>query len=123
MDLTILMTILIMALATFLTRRLMLLVPEKYLTVRVKRGLLFVPIGIFSGLIFPTLFLEAGKLVWKFDYLLTTLVCISLMLWKKDFLFSFVGSLIFIVAIQFLIEVMECLFDQRKNSFLREMKQ
>ncbi|MCK2004256.1 AzlD domain-containing protein [[Brevibacterium] frigoritolerans] len=103
MDMTILKIILLMALATFLTRRLMLIVPEKYLTVRVKRGLLYVPIGVFAGLIFPTLFFEEGLLVWKVDYLVTTVVCILLMLWKKDFLFSFIGSLIFIVALQIII--------------------
>lgn len=101
MDMKILIIILLMALATFLTRRLMLIVPEKYLTVRVKRGLLYVPIGVFAGLIFPTLFLVEGQFVWKVDYLLTTVVCILLMLWKKDFLFSFIGSLIFIVVLQF----------------------
>ncbi|MFC7686610.1 AzlD domain-containing protein [Ureibacillus sp. GCM10028918] len=100
---SILIIILLMALATFLTRRLMLIVPEKYLTVRVKRGLLYVPIGVFAGLIFPTLFLEEGQLAWKVDYLLTTVVCILLMLWKKDFLFSFIGSLLFIVALQFIL--------------------
>lgn len=103
MDMTILIIILLMALATFLTRRLMLIVPEKYLTVRVKRGLLYVPIGVFAGLIFPTLFLEEGLLGWKVDYLVTSVVCILLMLWKKDFLFSFIGSLIFIVALQFIL--------------------
>lgn len=101
MDMTILIIILLMALATFLTRRLMLIIPEKYLTIRVKRGLLYVPIGVFSGLIFPTLFLEEGLLVWKADYLVTSVVCILLMLWKKDFLFSFIGSLLFIVTLQF----------------------
>ena len=103
MDMKILTIILLMALATFLTRRLMLIVPEKYLTVRVKRGLLYVPLGVFAGLIFPTLFLDQGQLIWKADYLLTTLVCIVLMLWKKDFLFSFIGSLIFIVVLQLIM--------------------
>lgn len=103
MDMTILIIILLMALATFLTRRLMLIVPEKYLTVRVKRGLLYVPLGVFAGLIFPTLFFDEGQLVWKIDYLLTTIVCTLLMLWKQDFLFSFIGSLLFIVAFQFIM--------------------
>ncbi|MGE7590994.1 AzlD domain-containing protein [Peribacillus sp. NPDC101480] len=102
MDMMILIIVL-MALATFLTRRLMLIVPEKYLTLSVKRGLLYVPIGVFAGLIFPTLFLEEGQLVWKMDYLLTAVVCILLMLWKKDFLFSFIGGLLFIVALQFIM--------------------
>lgn len=91
-----------MTIATFLTRRLMLTIPEKYLTTRIKRGLLFVPIGVFAGLIFPTLLLENGSLILKTDYLLTAVVCIILMLWKKDFLFSFIGSLLFIVLLQFI---------------------
>lgn len=94
--------IFLMTVASFLTRRLMLTIPEKYLTVKMKRGLLYMPIGVFAGLIFPNLLLENGVLTLKVDYILTAFVCVILMLWKNNFLFSFIGSLVFIVLLQFI---------------------
>lgn len=103
MNTQILIYILAMAIATFLTRRLMLVIPERYLTQRIKRGLLYVSIGVFAGLIFPSLFFDNGKFTWKIDYLITAIFCIILMKLTKSFLTSFLGGLLFIVFFELLI--------------------
>lgn len=78
-----------MALATFLTRWLMLNIPEKYLTARMKRGLLYVPIGIFIALIFPKLFLVEHQFTWQPTLLIASIIGFLLYKWKQSFLLSF----------------------------------
>lgn len=84
------LVMLTMSLATFLTRWLMLNIPEKYLTPRMKRGLLYVPIGIFIALIFPKLFLVDNHFTWQPTLLLASIIGFALYQWKRNFLLSFV---------------------------------
>lgn len=83
------LVMLTMSLATFLTRWLMLNIPEKYLTPRIKRGLLYVPIGIFSALIFPKLFLIDNHFTWQPILLFASIIGFFLYKWKQNFLLSF----------------------------------
>ncbi|EOO11965.1 AzlD domain-containing protein [Bacillus cereus] len=78
-----------MTVITFITRRLLLRVPECILTKRVKNGLTFVPIGIFAGLVFPALFIQNSSFQWKPSYLLASVLCLLTMKVTKNFLLSF----------------------------------
>jgi branched-subunit amino acid transport protein len=78
-----------MTIITYLTRRLLLRVPERVLTKRFKNGLAFVPIGIFAGLVFPSLFIGESGFEWKPSFLLASVFCLMTMKFTKNFFLSF----------------------------------
>ncbi|WP_076373208.1 AzlD domain-containing protein [Peribacillus simplex] len=78
-----------MTIITYLCRRLLLRVPDRILTKRLKSGLAFVPIGIYSGLVFPSLFIGETGLQWKPLYLFASIFCLLTLRFTNNFLLSF----------------------------------
>ncbi|MFF0825364.1 AzlD domain-containing protein [Brevibacillus sp. NPDC003359] len=55
--------IVMMTIATYISRRAFLRLPGHWLSPRLKNGLIFIPVGIFAALIFPALFVQHQGLV------------------------------------------------------------
>lgn len=88
-----------MAVVTYLTRRAFLQIPDNRLSQRLKQGLTFIPIGIFAGLIFPSIFVQQGEIVIQPLYLVGSIVCLALMAWTKNVFVSFGLSLLLVVLV------------------------
>lgn len=91
-----------MAAVTYLARRAFLRLPGNIFSARLKNGLSFIPIGIFAGLIFPSLFVQDQKLVWQPLFLLASVVCLAAMAWTRNVFISFGSGLALVIAISLL---------------------
>lgn len=83
----------LMSLVTYLSRRLFLRLPSHLLSPRLKNGLLFIPIGIFAALIFPSLFVQGDQIVVQPFLLFASVVCLAIMAVSKNVFVSFGISL------------------------------
>lgn len=88
-----------MAAVTYLSRRAFLRLPSRYFSPRLRNGLSFIPIGIFAGLIFPSLFVKEGGLVWQPLEVAAGLLCLLLMMATKNVFVSFGASLALVVLV------------------------
>ncbi|MBO8164957.1 MAG: AzlD domain-containing protein [Brevibacillus sp.] len=88
-----------MAAVTYLTRRAFLRLPSKFFSPRLRNGLSFIPIGIFAALIFPSLFVEDGRLVVQPLFLTAGLVCLLMMAASRNVFLSFGISLLLVVLV------------------------
>lgn len=84
---------LILTAATYASRRAFLRLPSRWLSPRLKNGLMFIPVGIFAALIFPSLFVQDGQAVLQPLPLIGCAVCLLLMAWSKNVFLSFGVSL------------------------------
>ena len=84
---------------TYLSRRIFLRLPANWLSPRMRNGLLFIPVGIFAGLIFPSLFVQGGQVVIQPLLLVASLVCLGLMAVSKNVFVSFGVSLGLVVLV------------------------
>jgi len=96
---TILLLYLGMAAVTYLARRAFLRLPGNFFSPRLKNGLAFIPIGIFAGLIFPSLFVQEGSLVWQPVFLIASVVCLAAMALTRNVFVSFGSGLALVVVI------------------------
>ncbi|USG63573.1 AzlD domain-containing protein [Brevibacillus ruminantium] len=72
---------------TYISRRAFLRVPDSFFNSRLKNGLEMIPIGIFAGLIFPSLFVKEGAFSADPLFVGASLLCVLIMLlWKNVFL-------------------------------------
>jgi branched-subunit amino acid transport protein len=78
---------------TYATRRAFLRLPSRLFSRRLKNGLTFIPVGIFAALIFPSLFVQAGGLVFQPLHLAAAAVCIATMALSRNVFLSFGVSL------------------------------
>lgn len=90
---------LILAIVTYASRRAFLRLPSKWLSPRLKNGLMFIPVGIFAALIFPSLFVQDGNLTFQPALLLAGAVCLVVMAWSKNVFLSFGISLGLVILI------------------------
>ncbi|WP_134702485.1 AzlD domain-containing protein [Ammoniphilus sp. YIM 78166] len=88
-----------MAVVTYLARRAFLRIPDNRLSPRLKQGLTFIPLGIFAGLIFPSLFVQQGEMVIQPLYFAGSIICLILMALTKNVFVSFGLSLLFVVLV------------------------
>lgn len=103
MDLNYIILLMGMTIVTYLCRRLLLSIPNHILTKKIKEGLSYVPIGIYSALVFPPLFLGKTGFQFKPLYLLSTVLCLLTMKVTNNFFISFfigmgtvlIGSIVF----------------------------
>ncbi|MFC4766480.1 AzlD domain-containing protein [Effusibacillus consociatus] len=86
-----------MAAVTYLTRRAFLRLPDSFFSPRLKNGLTFIPVGIFAGLIFPSLFVKQGEFVIQPLYLLASAVCLGVMIVSRNVFLSLGISLLVVV--------------------------
>lgn len=86
---TILLMYLGMAAVTYLSRRAFLRLPSEFFSPRLQNGLTFIPVGIFAALIFPSLFVQQGRLVYQPLFLVASLVCLITMALSKNVFISF----------------------------------
>ncbi len=86
-----------MALVTYASRRAFLQIPSGFFSSRLKNGLTFIPIGIFAGLIFPSLFIEQHQLVVRPLFLAASVICLVAMRLSKNVFVSFGVSLALVV--------------------------
>ncbi|WP_400164821.1 AzlD domain-containing protein [Brevibacillus sp. TJ4] len=86
-------TYVLMSIATYLSRRLFLRLPDHLLSPRLKNGLMFIPVGIFAGLIFPSLFVQGEHIVFQPVPFVASLVCLAVMALSKNVFLSFGVSL------------------------------
>lgn len=90
---------LLMSLVTYFSRRVFLRLPGHWLSPRLKNGLLYIPVGIFAALIFPSLFVQGEQVVIQPLLLVASLVCLGLMAWSKNVFVSFGVSLGLVVLV------------------------
>ncbi|MFY0545266.1 AzlD domain-containing protein [Brevibacillus sp. H7] len=88
-----------MAAVTYLTRRAFLRLPSRLLSPRLKNGLTFIPVGIFAALIFPSLFVQNGQLVFQPLFLVAGVVCLVAMAISRNVFVSFGVSLALVVLV------------------------
>ncbi len=88
-----------MAGVTYLARRAFLRLPSGIFSSRLKNGLTFIPLGIFSALIFPSLFVREGHLVIQPLFLAASALCLLLMAISRNVFVSFGVSLLFVVLV------------------------
>jgi branched-subunit amino acid transport protein len=88
-----------MTAVTYLARRAFLRLPGEFFSERLKNGLSYIPIGIFAGLIFPSLFVRQGVLVWQPLFLIASLVCLVTMAMFRNVFVSFGASLTLVVLV------------------------
>ncbi len=91
-----------MAAVTYLARRAFLRLPGNFFSARMKNGLAFIPIGIFAGLIFPSLFVDGTTLVWQPLFLVASAVCLLAMAFTRNVFVSFGSGLALVVAVSLL---------------------
>ncbi|NGQ95405.1 AzlD domain-containing protein [Brevibacillus sp. SYP-B805] len=84
---------------TYLARRAFLRLPDNFFSPRLKNGLTFIPIGIFAGLIFPSIFVQGGTLVWQPLFLIASAVCVGTMMLFRNVFVSFGASLALVVLV------------------------
>jgi len=95
---TIVITILLMGFITYLTRFPMLLISSRItLPGWLKRGLMMVPIGVFTSLTVPALFFHTQEGRWSEEYLLAGIVSLAVGLWKRQIVYSLLVGILFIV--------------------------
>ncbi|RXT15539.1 AzlD domain-containing protein [Ammoniphilus sp. CFH 90114] len=87
-----------MAAVTYFCRRAFLRLPNQQLSERLMSGLSYIPIGIFAGLIFPSVFVREGAFEVNPLYVIASILCMALMVWKKNVFLSFGLSLLFVVV-------------------------
>ncbi|MEB4860952.1 AzlD domain-containing protein [Priestia megaterium] len=103
MDLNYFILLIGMTIVTYLSRRLLLSVPDHILTKKIKEGLAYVPIGIYAALVFPPLFLDKTGFQFKPLYLFSAVLCLLTMKVTNNFFLSFligmgtvlIGSIVF----------------------------
>jgi|GEM_PF-616501 len=88
-----------MTAVTYLTRRALLQLPSQFFSQRLQNGLTFIPIGIFAALIFPSLFVANGAIVYQPLTLTASIVCLLLMAISKNVFLSFGVSLLLVVLV------------------------
>ncbi len=88
-----------MAAVTYITRRAFLRLPSHLFSNRLHSGLTFIPLGIFAGLIFPSLFLDDRHFVWQPLFLLASAACLLLMVLTRNVFVSFGVSLALVVLV------------------------
>jgi branched-subunit amino acid transport protein len=89
----------ILAAVTYLSRRAFLRLPSHWLSPRLKNGLTFIPVGIFAALIFPSLFVHNGHMVFQPMLLVASAVCLVVMALSKNVFLSFGISLGLVVLL------------------------
>jgi branched-subunit amino acid transport protein len=90
---------LVMAAATYLSRRAFLRLPSRHFSARLKNGLSFIPLGIFASLIFPSLFVAEGQLAVQPLFLIASVVCLAVMAISRNVFISFGVSLGLVVLV------------------------
>lgn len=88
-----------MSAVTYFSRRALLRLPNQRLSERLRNGLAFIPIGIFAGLIFPSIFVKKGQLAFDPLIIIASILCLGLMKWSKNVFLSFGISLLFVVLV------------------------
>jgi len=86
-----------MAAVTYVSRRAFLRLPGHLFSPRLKNGLSFIPLGIFAGLIFPSLFVQSGEWVFQPLFLAASAVCLAVMAISRNVFLSFGVSLALVV--------------------------
>lgn len=87
-----------MAIVTYVARRAFLRLPGNFFSSRLRHGLSYIPIGIFAGLIFPSLFVVGNQLVWQPLLLVASAVCLAMMAFTRNVFASFGVGLALVVA-------------------------
>ncbi|WP_429844071.1 AzlD domain-containing protein [Brevibacillus sp. FIR094] len=87
----------IMAIATYISRRAFLRLPGHWMSPRLKNGLTFIPVGIFAALIFPALFVQHQELVFQPILLIAGIACLIVMALSKNAFLSFGVSMAIVV--------------------------
>ncbi|GAA4703497.1 AzlD domain-containing protein [Brevibacillus fulvus] len=95
---TTLLLYLAMSAVTYFSRRLFLRVPSKYFSPRLINGLTFIPVGIFAGLIFPSLFVSGQQLVFQPVFLIASAICLLVMALSRNVFLSFGIGLAFVIV-------------------------
>lgn len=88
-----------MALVTYASRRAFLQLPSHLFSPRLKNGLTFIPIGIFAGLIFPSVFIDQHQLVIRPILIAASLICLVVMHLSRNVFVSFGVSLAIVVLV------------------------
>ena len=93
----VLLLILGMAAVTYITRRAFLGLSSSSFSPRLKNGLSYIPLGIFAGLIFPSIFVEGGTISLQPIYIAASVICLIIMIWSRNVLLSMGVSLLVLV--------------------------
>lgn len=88
-----------MGLVTYVSRRAFLQLPSGFFSPRLRNGLSFIPIGIFAGLIFPSLFIEHHEMVIRPLFLVASIICLVAMHVSRNVFVSFGVSLALVVFV------------------------
>ncbi|WP_235827985.1 AzlD domain-containing protein [Brevibacillus migulae] len=98
MNESILITIVLMGLITYLTRFPLLVISSRIaLPAWLKRGLMMVPIGVFTSLTVPALFFHTQDGRWSEEYLVAGIVSLAVGLWKRQIVYSLLVGILWIV--------------------------
>ena len=88
-----------MATVTYASRRAFLQLPSNRFSPRLRNGLTFIPIGIFAGLIFPSLLIDQHQLVIRPLLIVASLICLIAMRLSRNVFVSFGVSLLLVVLV------------------------
>ncbi|MGD8189807.1 AzlD domain-containing protein [Brevibacillus ginsengisoli] len=97
--LSVLLLFLGMAAVTYASRRAFLRLPSDRFSPRLKNGLTFIPIGIFAGLIFPSVLIDQHHLVIRPLLIVASLICLIAMRFTRNVFVSFGVSLLLVVLV------------------------
>lgn len=88
-----------MAAVTYASRRAFLQLPSNLFSARLKNGLSFIPIGIFAGLTFPSVFIANHEFVIRPVLIAASLICLLAMHLTRNVFVSFGASLLLVVLV------------------------